>query len=94
MSIAEEIGKYFGYPLCCIQAFEVILVNAGRKKPEQRNPLVHKHTGFIPCPDHAKQILEGKITLESLISGRICPHEFPEDGTMEELDEHLALQAQ
>ena len=27
-------------------------------------------TGFVPCKEHAKQIVMGKITLESLIQNR------------------------
>lgn len=72
-------GKQLGYPECCIKAFclqppellkkiiepsevDIMRYNAGCMKGE--------FTGFIPCEEHAKEIISGKRTLESLITDR------------------------
>lgn len=85
----EEVGKYFGYPICCISSYEKILINGGKKTAEQAYLTITDSSGFIPCPEHSKQILEGKITINSLINNRICPFPFPEEPDIEVLDEYL-----
>lgn len=72
-------GRLFGYPECCIRAFgndppEVMQRTMPTKEHLQRYAAAcinGKFTGFIPCYEHAKQILSGKITLESLINNRL-----------------------
>lgn len=88
-NVTEEVGKYFGYPQCCIEAYLKILANGGRKTAEQANPKVHRDTGFIPCPDHARQVLRGEVTLESLVNNRIYPYPFPNEPEMKVLDDYL-----
>lgn len=94
LNLSEDVGRYFGYPLCCIKAYDQVVSNSGLKTAEQANPRVHKHTGFIPCPTHAKQVFNGEIALESLIRGRICPLPFPEEPSIDVLDEYLVNQLQ
>lgn len=61
-------GEYFGYPKCCIKSF--IKTEGAVKNPQgkEASKLNGKNTGFIPCKYHAKKILSGEITLESLIA--------------------------
>lgn len=85
----EEVGRYFGYPICCISSYEKILANGGKRTAEQAYLSIVNNSGFIPCHEHSKQILEGKITIESLINNRICPLPFPEEPDIELIDEYL-----
>ena len=72
------LGKSLGYPQCCINEFcaqppELLKRTRGTKADVQRYEAAHKngeYTGFIPCHNHAKEILNGNITLESLIQNR------------------------
>ena len=89
VNMTEELGKYFGYPICCIQAYIDVLENAGRKTPEQYYINQISGDGFIPCPNHAKQIISGQITLESLIQNRVCILPFPQEPPMEEIDHYI-----
>ena len=71
-------GKQLGYPDCCMKEFcdqpPALLNNSKPTKEDQRRfkaaHLNGKFTGFIPCKEHAKQIITGKITLMSLIKNR------------------------
>lgn len=69
-----EMGRYFGYPSCCIAFFVNEFPFAAYKTLD-----VHENKGFIPCPDCAKKIQEGKETLSSLIKNRKCVTPFPID---------------
>lgn len=68
-------GDILGYPECCIREFgnqpPELLRNRKPTKDDKRRYkaacINGKFTGFIPCSKHAKQILKGKITLQSLI---------------------------
>lgn len=66
--IWQENGKEFGYPQCCIDDF------CGRtffsEADENQQKVGENGFGFIPCPEHAKQIVEGTIKIESLIKNR------------------------
>lgn len=69
------IGRDLGYPECCIKEFceqpPVLLRHSKPTKEDQRRYnagcVNGKFTGFIPCKEHAKQIVMGKIKLEDLI---------------------------
>ena len=87
--MTEEVGKYFGYPSCCIASYEKIQSQGGRKTAEQAFIAATHGGNFIPCPAHAKQVLEGKITLASLISNRICLLPFPKEPSIDVIDEYL-----
>lgn len=67
-----EYGRYYGYPTCCIKHF---CRHLGSLTWHQSR--VHNGYGFIPCPYHAKKIYHGEITIESLITNRVCETEFP-----------------
>lgn len=69
-------GLYFGYPVCCCVAFDMMLSNNRHPTPQQFKAA--NNTGFIPCEHHTKLILSGKITLESLIHDRKAVIAFPD----------------
>ena len=74
----RELGKYYGYPDCCIWAF---LTKQHLKKPfgdHGKNPFGDQ--GFIPCARCVAKIQQGETTLENLIQNRECETPFPEDG--------------
>jgi hypothetical protein len=72
------LGKMLGYPECCIREFCAQPPQLLRRsKPTEDDKLRYKagcvngeFTGFIPCINHARQILNREITLESLIKNR------------------------
>lgn len=74
----QPLGKALGYPDCCIAAFcsqPPELLNHTGPSADDRLRLKAayvngKYTGFIPCTEHAVQILSGKITLASLVQKR------------------------
>ena len=74
-----ENGNYYGYPPCCVKdwVFRVIITSHQIKvSPEQYR--ASECSGFLPCPVHAKQVLEKKVQLKDLIcvTTRKCPREF------------------
>lgn len=67
------LGKYFGYPQCCIDSFIVLTGSVN-------NPLgakVGNSTGFIPCPVCAQKVISEEVELKELIINRECPEPFP-----------------
>lgn len=66
--IWQENGKVFGYPQCCIDSFCKTFGFMGAD--ENQREVAQNGFGFIPCPKHAKQILDKEITIESLIKDR------------------------
>lgn len=79
-SITDQLGEYYGYPSCCIEAFspngEVILWM-------ERDRVVIDATetfpgcGFLPCNACAKRVVKGELTLDQLIVNRKHPLPFP-----------------
>jgi hypothetical protein len=67
----QDYGGWFGYPQCCIDHF-----TSGKEITPDQYKAANYH-GFVPCPEHTKQILDGEITLESLIKNRKCKTPFP-----------------
>lgn len=70
----KPMGELLGYPDCCINEFCItppdLIKNIPKLDLKKRVLAGHVNnvfTGFIPCLNHANQILSGKITLESLI---------------------------
>ena len=71
-------GKALGYPDCCIKEFcEQAPELLERSSPTEDDKLRYRasfyngrFSGFIPCITHAKKILAGQITLDSLIKNR------------------------
>ena len=75
MSGQKLLGKYLGFPDCCIKFFTESSI------PEiQKNWDVAKHTGYIPCNVCAERIRKGEIKLEELVGSsnpRLTEHPFP-----------------
>lgn len=71
-------GDYFGYPRCCQRAFLPLLL--GREYPTLLQTIAGQSTGFIPCPEHARDVMDGRIALASLIEHRVCKKPFPNSG--------------
>ena len=67
----ELLGKYYGYPKCCIDSF------IGDTKRTCTQRYVHKGLGFIPCNNCAIKIMNGENRLEQLIKNRIFNKVFP-----------------
>lgn len=76
--INAPVGKKLGYPDCCIQQFcdqppellKLTSVNENDRLRYDAACINGEYSGFIPCIRHAKQIMAGEITLESLIKNR------------------------
>lgn len=74
----EPVGKALGYPQCCIDEFcqltpAMMRTQSPTEKDQIRMEASHVngfYTGFIPCYEHARQIMYGKIKLEELIDNR------------------------
>ena len=63
------LGKYLGYPSCCINEFSN---NFGKKKIVKRKL---SGTGYVPC-FYCNQKTTNELLLE-IRRNRICPDEFP-----------------
>ena len=68
-------GKYYGYPECCIKAFERQSAIFG--PPKQVQCKVANRKGFIPCMACCRLIIDKKIKIEDLIKNRECELSFP-----------------
>ncbi len=74
----RALGNELGYPKCCIDEFCENSPAAMKQRGANDNDRMKfkagcidkKFTGFIPCIDHARQILNNEITLNMLISNR------------------------
>ena len=69
-------GNYYGYPECCVANFiEYFTMKFDIRFPEQKQKcntrlpeqIQAAKNGFVPCPEHARQILEKKLKIEDLI---------------------------
>jgi hypothetical protein len=81
-------GEYFGYPVCCTKSFTRMRIMG--HFPSQTQKVAGQQTGFIPCPQHAQEIVDGKITLQSLVSrGRECQKPFPQECSDEDMERAL-----
>ena len=86
MSIHNYIRHYYGYPACCVKAFEDlgdlrrrIGFQAAKEQPRVAiRRIASNNTGFIPCYNHACKILSNEITLSDLIKNRECEKPFIE----------------
>jgi len=65
-SIGFELGIYFGYPVCCINAF---LEDCKKDKPVER---FVNNKGFVPCEFHYYKIINGEVQAKDLIKNREC----------------------
>jgi hypothetical protein len=69
----KQLGIFYGYPECCIDSF--LKVPSSERTRDQRR--AHKNNGFIPCHNCSVKIINGEITLEGLITNRVCRNRFP-----------------
>lgn len=85
-SINSPVGHQLGYPKCCIDAFcaqppLLMQLMGPTEEDDARYKASHmdgKYTGFIPCIEHAKQVLSGEVQLSDLIDNRSSDFEaFP-----------------
>lgn len=71
----EKLGKYYGYPQCCIDSFYRTMGALGNPQGAEAG----NFTGFIPCPTCANKVLNGQKKLKDLITNRKCKKPFPKD---------------
>ena len=69
------LGKHYGYPDCCIVDFCMTHWTARTINQEK----VHNNQGFVPCPNCADKIVEGKAKIEDLIVDRKSKSPYPVD---------------
>ena len=74
IDIIYEMGVYFGYPRCCINAYIHDMIKG--TSPRDRN-IYGNTTGFTPCQHHINLINNGELKLSELIQSRICKEKFP-----------------
>ncbi len=73
-----DLGEILGYPKCCIDEFLASMERIKRKEKSTDIDVMRLKagyidgvfTGFIPCAEHAKRIIDREITLSSLITDR------------------------
>lgn len=75
--IHYEYGKYYGYPMCCINAFVIRLHNNQCIEPNQE--LASMYTGFVPCMKCSEKIVSKKLSPQDILKNRKCKHTFPLD---------------
>jgi hypothetical protein len=67
MEIVYKFGvEHYGYPQCCVVEFLAGIMTQNPITPEQIK--VAESSGFIPCRDHTRQIIQGKTILRNLIA--------------------------
>jgi hypothetical protein len=74
----RRVGKYLGYPKCCIEDF----VKRGDKgwkaaTKEQKKVINRKRTGFIPCHQCAIRVIMKETTILGLLKNRKHRSPFP-----------------
>ncbi|WP_276978383.1 hypothetical protein [Flavobacterium filum] len=70
-----EQGLYYGYPICCIIDF----IRREYELTHEQQHFADTGNGFIPCPDCSIKLLRNELTIESLLSNRLCKQPFPKD---------------
>ena len=75
-----KLGQWFGYPACCIAQWvqEVMNVSPSMRSNLRARMSAGKASGFMPCDECANALNEHRITLNALISGRVCETPFPQ----------------
>lgn len=72
--ISQKQGEYFGYPKCCIKSFIKYMSGKSKRVPIQ-NQASHPE-GFVPCKEHAIQIIKKNVKVKDLLENRISMREF------------------
>lgn len=92
------MGKFFGYPDCCIDFFVNRVKNMGLagddeekfKKAYELHSSQEKYIhGFIPCVECAKKYPPGKEG--ELISNRTSSYTYPNEGTYKQFEDEFDL---
>ena len=65
----RALGAYYGYPACCIAAFEQLI------RDKIKSPRKLKGTGYIPCAACNEKTEAALIT--AINTTRMCPKPFP-----------------
>lgn len=65
------IGRYYGYPICCIKSFSI----GGLKNINNKKSIKLFGTGFVPCKECNKMNPEQLITI--IKKQRVCSLQFP-----------------
>jgi hypothetical protein len=78
--IMYKMGKYYGYPKCCINDF--VLRTHNEQEIDSIQELAGRYTGYVPCVNCSEKIVSNKLSIEKLIKDRKCNTKFPYD------DEH------
>lgn len=69
-------GYYYGYPECCIEAFQTFC-KFKDLSPERQQASQH---GFVPCQTCAERVLKGEVKLHELIlPTRQAPRPFKKE---------------
>ena len=74
-----ESGKFYGYPQCCIDEF----IEHKHLKGDQEALMARikeaglYNCGFVPCEAHLQKLIDGEISVKSLIKDRQCKNPFP-----------------
>lgn len=71
----RKLGKYFGYPNCCINEF---MECYEKGIPTSDFCKEASYEGFVPCREHSKQIKNRAVNINDLIRNRICKKAFPD----------------
>ena len=82
------MGEYYGYPKCCIDSWCKNHPQFYFDRPEVQQKASLE--GFVPCLAHSHEIMRGEVTHEQLITDRICPTPFPDQGSDKDVDKYLA----
>jgi hypothetical protein len=72
------MGRYFGYPECCIKWFSEKRIEVHPFMHEPLTPkqeAAHGFRGFIPCPECAEKVTHD--TIHELIKNRVCNRAYP-----------------
>ena len=75
----SKVGEYYGYPKCCIDQFVENMYSDRRNNIHNQMSYKASKGGFVPCIEHAEQILCREINIADLIVNRQCKTKFPRD---------------
>jgi len=73
MMVQKLLGKYLGFPDCCIKFFTESSINTVRENHDVADG------GYVPCNACAERIRAGEVKLEELVGSsnpRLTEHPF------------------
>lgn len=74
----RKLGRYLGYPDCCIESFILDLTDQSRIANRGKRKLTG--TGYIPCAVCNKKTI--KELKEAIVANRLHPEDFPNDARL------------